>query len=314
MGKVLAGCLTNTTSHLPQVILSFIITACLAICMSASIIFQEFKGKPSTIRRRLLNGYSDQQIMTGIGIQSVGLAKMGSLVPYHFFIIWMLSLLSMATHNATLLALVHDFRRDWVLRWLRQALMFVNLVLSCVYGIFVLKWVGKDLPPTLPIGCVWQVDGNGAAAANSALAYVGTIVVVAGNCVIFALATWYLHNRTQRWYKIIQLVGMVLMAGIAVGAAVRVVLLSQAFGTPSVNLADRGETEWSFGQLLGLLLLLLPLISVVEIYRGDVRVAPPVEDDKTPLFDGEMQSRPGGNRTSFQPNPFFGSQTNLFKK
>jgi hypothetical protein len=46
------------------------------------------------------------------------------------------------------------------------------------------------------------------------------------------------------------------------------VLLSQAFGTPSVPLADDGEKDWSFGQLLPLLLLLLPLVSAVEIMRG----------------------------------------------
>ena len=67
-------------------------------------------GKPSVLRRKLLNSYSDQQILTGIGIQGVGLAKASVMVPYHFFIIWMLSLLSMAVHNATLLALAREVR------------------------------------------------------------------------------------------------------------------------------------------------------------------------------------------------------------
>jgi len=35
-----------------------------------------------------------------------------------------------------------------------------------------------------------------------------------------------------------------------------------------------------------------------------------VQDDKAPGFDGEMQPV----RHSFQPNPFFGSQTNLFRR
>lgn len=179
----------------------------------------------------------------------------------------MLSLLSMATHNATLLALVRDFRRDWVLRWLRQFLMFANLCLSCVYGVFVLESTAKGLPATLPIACVWSVTPS-PAAANTGLAYVGTIVVIAGNCVVFGLATWYLHNRSQRFYRAIQLVGMLLMAGIAVGATIRVLLLSQAFGNPNVPLADQGEKDWSFGQLLSLLLLLLPVISAIEIFRG----------------------------------------------
>jgi hypothetical protein len=56
-----------------------------------------------------------------------------------------------------------------------------------------------------------------------------------------------------------------------------------------VKLSDDGEKQWSFGQLLSLLLLLLPVISVVEILRGEIAVAPPVQDeDKQALFDGEL--------------------------
>ncbi|KLU91001.1 hypothetical protein MAPG_09526 [Magnaporthiopsis poae ATCC 64411] len=343
---------TNMRSSVPSdagiagtgVLLSFIFTAALALAMSASLIFQEFRAcrrkdgycKPHAIRRKLLNSYSDQQILTGIGLQSVGLAKAATLVPYHFFIIWMLSLLSMAVHNATLLALVHDFRRDWVLRWLRQFLMFVNLALSCLYGVYMLRATAQNLEPTMPIACVWGGGGtnttnttssSGPGGGDRALNYIGTSAVIAGNCAVFALATWYLHSRSQRFYKTIQVVGVVLMVAIAVGAAVRIGLLSQAFGTPTVPLADRGETEWSFGQLLSLLMLLLPAISVLEIYRGDLKVAPPVEDKS--YLDGsasspgareeeEMQKNPrvrtNQNNNTFDPNPFFGSQTDLFKK
>ncbi|RYP31790.1 hypothetical protein DL766_004239 [Monosporascus sp. MC13-8B] len=310
------------------VLLSFIATAAIALAISATLILQEMRSsaiKPSILRRKLLNAYSDQQILTGIGIQSVGLAKTSTMVPYHFFIIWMLSLLSMAVHNATLLALVHDFRRDWVLRWLRQLLMFCNLVLSCVYGIFVLRGVQTGLSDsTLPIACVWSPyvsseATHSAAGGDIGTAYVGTIAVIAGNDVIFGLATWYLHARTQRFYRIIQLVGMVLMTASAVGATARVVIMAQAFGEPPVPMRDEGERVWSFGSLLSVGMLLLPLVSVVEILRGEIRCAPPVGDDdrlddKSALLDdaNELESRPGGNRTSFQPNPFWGSQTNLF--
>ncbi|PKK49906.1 hypothetical protein CI102_3858 [Trichoderma harzianum] len=208
------------------------ITAGLAIILSASVILADFRGRESTTRRKLLNGYSDSQIMQGIGIQSVGLAKMNSLVPYHFFLIWMLSLLSMATHNATLLALVRDYRRDWVLRWMRQLLMFVNLALSTVSGVFVLQTVAKGLDKsTLPVACVWKVDGE-KSPSNAGLSYVGTIAAMAGNVIIFVLATWYLHSRKQKLYRIVQIVGWILMAAVAIGAAIRIILLSQAFGHP----------------------------------------------------------------------------------
>ncbi|KAL2166516.1 hypothetical protein VTG60DRAFT_2557 [Thermothelomyces hinnuleus] len=276
------------------VLLASTITAGLALCISASLVLESltwhvsrFKThrnqNQSVIRRKLLNGYSDQQIMVGIGLQSVGLVKSDSLVPYHFFLIWMLALLSMATHNAALLALVQDFKRDWVLRWMRQVLMFANLVLSCVYGVYVLQSKVKGLPDTLPIGCIWKVESTSSNVGG--LDYVGTIVTIVGNCVVFGLATWYLQSRRQRFYQAIQVVGLILMLGIAIGATVRAYLLSQAFGNPDVKLKDKGEKQWSFGQLLSLLMLLLPLISAIEIIRGEIAVVPPVQDeDKQALF------------------------------
>ncbi|KAL1836036.1 hypothetical protein VTJ49DRAFT_5643 [Mycothermus thermophilus] len=206
--------------------------------------------------------------MVGIGLQSVGLVKSNSLVPYHFFLIWMLALLSTATHNAALLALVQDFKRDWVLRWMRQFLMFANLVLSCVYGIYVLQSKVRGLPNTLPIGCVWELSSSESNVGG--LDYVGTIVTIAGNCVVFGLATWYLQSRRQRWYKAVQIAGLILMLGIAIGATVRAYLLSQAFGAPDVKLSDEGEKQWSFGQLLSLLML---------------------DEDKQALFDGELSDQ-----------------------
>jgi hypothetical protein len=249
------------------VLLSFIITAGIALIMSTIIILHELRKSESKVVRKLLLSLSDQQVITGIGIQSVGLAKMKTMVPYHFFIIWMLSLLSTATHIGTLLALVNDFKRDWVLRWLRQFFMFVNLVLSCVSGVFVLMTVMKDLKPTLPIACVWQVSSTGAPP-NAAISIAGTIAVIAGQCIFFAVGVWYLHVKERRWVTLIQTVGLVVLVTIGAGAAIRVILLSQAFGKPSLSLADNGEKDWSFGQLLPLLLLLLPLVSAVEIMRG----------------------------------------------
>ena len=189
------------------------------------------------------------------------------MVPYHFFIIWMLWLLSTSTHLATLLALVNDFKRDWVLRWLRQFLMFINLVLSSIFGIFILMSVMKDVKPTLPIACVWELPSHGAAS-NSAISIAGTIATLAGNGIVFALGVWYLHSQRQKWLKMFQIVGLLVLVATGAGAAIRVILLSQAFGTPNVTLVGTSESEWSFGQLLPMLLLLLPLVSAIEIVRG----------------------------------------------
>jgi hypothetical protein len=145
--------------------------------------------------------------------------------------------------------------------------MFINLVLSCVSGIFVLMSVMKDLQPTLPIGCVWEIPSH-SAASNSGISVAGTIAVMAGQCIFFALAVWYLHVRERGWLKIVQVLGLLVLVAMGAGAAIRVIMVSQAFGTASVPLADKWEKEWSFGQLLSLLLLLLPLVSAIEIMRG----------------------------------------------
>lgn len=254
--------------------MAFIITAGIALILSAYILFGEFRSSapitPKIIARKLLNSFSDQQIIEGIGIQAVGLAKMDSMVPYHFFVVWMLSLLSTATHLATLLTLVQDYKRDWVLRWLRQFFMFVNLLLNVLYGIFVLETVVKNLSPTLPIACVWMEHAEDhAAQSNKALSVVGTIAVIAITVILFILSTWYLHMRRQRWGKIVRSVGLLMLVALAIGAAVRVILVSAAFGsTTSVKLSGPSEGSWSFGQLLGMLMLILPFISALEIFRG----------------------------------------------
>ncbi|KAF2866762.1 hypothetical protein BDV95DRAFT_631569 [Massariosphaeria phaeospora] len=293
----------------PGVLLSFIVTNCLSLLLSAIIILLGLRKSTSApIARKLLLSFSDQQILTGIGIQSVGLAKMKTMVPYHFFIIWLLSLLSTATNLSTLLALVNDFKRDWVLRWLRQFLMLVNLFLGILSGIFILQSVMKNLEPRLPIACVWTVESRGHSS-NAALAIAGTIAVIAGQVIIFIGSTWYLHYRQHpRWIKSVQVVGLLMLIASGIGATVRVVMESQAFGTPpeSVKLVGLGEKDWSFGQLVPLLLLMLPVMSTVEIARGEVRMPPSrVDDDTRPLFDGELE---------FQPNPLMDSQGSLFRK
>ncbi|CBX92411.1 hypothetical protein IAQ61_006193 [Plenodomus lingam] len=292
-------------------LLSFIITNLLSILLSAIIILLGLRKSTSApLCRKLLQSFSDQQILTGIGIQSVGLAKMKTMVPYHFFIIWLLSLLSTATNLATLLALVNDFRRDWVLRWIRQLLMLVNMFLGILSGIFILQTVLRNMEPRLPIACVWHVESRGSAD-NAALSIAGTISVLAGQVVTFILATWYLHNRSNpQWLKTVQIAGLLACLAMGLGATVRVVLESQAFGHPpaSVNLQGPSEGSWSFGQLLPLLLLALPVISMVEIMRGETVVPRSrVDEDAVPLVGK-------GADVEFQPNPLLGSATSLFRK
>jgi len=176
-------------------------------------------------------------------------------------------------------------------------LMFVNLLLSLVYGVFVLKDVTKHLAPTLPIACEWIADAATQPRKQITISIVGTIAVMVGQVAVFIMAVWYLHSRSQRWLQPLRIVSFLILMAIGAGATIRVILLSQAFGSPSVELADDGEKTWSFGQLLPLFLLFLPMISAVEIYRGEMKVPAPMGDDQRPLVATSTDDE-------FDPNPF----------
>lgn len=150
--------------------------------------------------------------------------------------------------------------------------MFFNLALGCVFGACMLQVVQKGLEDsTLPTACAWSVKDT-SAESNNALSFVGTILVIAGNCLVFAGATWLLHDRRQKGFKWIQLAGIVIMTAIAVAATIMVIQVSQAFGVAQTPLSDNGEKQWSFATLVTLLMLALPLMTVLEIYRGEIHV------------------------------------------
>ena len=156
--------------------------------------------------------------------------------------------------------------------------MFVNLILSCAIGIIILESILKMFPQTLPMACVWNhsTPKSSTSVSNSALSVIGTLVVIAGQLFVFVLGSLYLHNtRNQAWLKPIQISGLLFLVAVSIGAAGRVFMLSQAFGHPSVTLDSEEEKDWSFGQLLPLLLLLLPLNSAVEMWNGEMFVPSP---------------------------------------
>lgn len=186
--------------------------------------------------------------------------------------------------------------------------MLVNLFLGVLSGIFILQTVVKNLEPRLPIACVWEVESRGSSS-NAALSIAGTIAVIAAQAILFILSTWYLHNRANpAWLKSVQIVGLFVLLAMGVGATVRVIMESQAFGSPpeAINLEGPSEKSWSYGQLLPLLLLVMPFISIIEVIRGESRMPPNrVDDDTAPLFVNDME---------FQPNPLVGSTSSLFRK
>ena len=75
----------------------------------------------------VLLSLSDQQMILAVAFQSVWLIRIWTMVHYHFFMMWMLSLLATITHPSMLLALVNDFKRDRVMRWLLYFFILSNV-------------------------------------------------------------------------------------------------------------------------------------------------------------------------------------------
>lgn len=230
------------------------------------------------------------------------------MIPYHFFIIWCLGLISQAVHNAGMLSLVLNYRRDWVLRWLRQALMFTNMGLSITFGVYILGAVKSGIEDQpIPIECAWQPTDR--SSSNLGLSFAGTIAIIASNVVVFLLASWFLHvRRVGRFGKMLKMGGVLLMGAIATGAIIRCAFEAKAIGKGPKFDMDDGESSWSFGQILSVLVLLFPLVSVVEILRGEIKVEP------CDMSNGDCKPPAGVELGEFQPNPFFGSQTHLVKR
>jgi hypothetical protein len=188
--------------------------------------------------------------------------------------IWLSAALTTVVHHVTLLALGNELKRDWVLRWLRQSMMFVNLALSVVIGLFVLQATTKKLPSTLPVACVWGEFATSNDVphdnVNPALSAAGTLIVMVMTLALFMAGLWSMHRRKQGSFILFKLVALGITTALGIALIIRIMQMSQAFGDPSksVPLADDGESQWSYGQLLGVLGLLNPLITVVQLLRG----------------------------------------------
>lgn len=76
------------------------------------------------------------------------------------------------------------------------------------------------------------------------------------------------------------------------------------FGTPSVELATEGEKQWGFGQLLTMLLLILPFVTALEVFRGEFSGAQPVRVGS--ILTGDFRRDSGPQSESWTG---FGSRT-----
>jgi len=102
-------------------------------------------------------------------------------------------------------------------------------------------------------------------------AFATTALVMFGQVVNGFLTLTMLHLKvfySPRWIPWLRGVSYVVSVVVAGSLMAKIIMTSQAFGKWGVRLEDKAETQWGFGQLLAMLLLVLPGISALEICQS----------------------------------------------
>jgi len=116
---------------------------------------QAFKKRLRDLVEHVTLGLSDQQLITGLAILTIGWTRHCTISSRHFWIVFDLSFFSAVTHLASLLALRSYFSRYRRLRDFRVFLMLCNYVMLLVAAILTFR----DYDPstrTCPIQCTFD--------------------------------------------------------------------------------------------------------------------------------------------------------------
>jgi hypothetical protein len=211
----------------------------------------------------MLLGFSDQQLITGLGIQIAAYATMCNTSGYHFGLAWLYAMLTSVTHILTLF-----FLRDYMfehpgLRNLKVSLMLANLLLW-VFSAFTYNTELSN-----PIGCGMKFGfgpylgssyATTAAIAQIAAIFVSVVIMLIGVCAVL-----------RRWHTGLEKV----LGGCSFWVALSLWIYAAYFLSiekwhPITEQVDviGDEDQLSFGQVLPLLLFLLPIIKAGETFSG----------------------------------------------
>ncbi|KAF1991373.1 hypothetical protein K402DRAFT_459392 [Aulographum hederae CBS 113979] len=240
---------------------------------------------PTTLRAVLISLY-DQQLVTGMAIQIVCLAKLHFMIQYHLIAIWMLGGITTMAQFAALIVCFRDLSQNKYLSWLRQLAMFINCALNCVLGAFVASCFGKDLDRRLPVSCSLFPDGPTHKSvkpvretARYPYVVAALVIVILAQVLLLSFAVRALNTaksdptpddtRRRRRHIVYRWVGVVVALLLFIALALILRFTTAAFGRiTDVSLEDHGssEREWSFGQIIPMVLLVFPFITLIETW------------------------------------------------
>ena len=238
---------------------------------------------------RLILGFSDQQLATGISIILIGLFSICRISSYHFYVINNLGMFSCSSHLASVLSLRRYFQANPVVAKIRIiAMLFSAILLST--SLMLLGFIPVDVDLRCNVAC--SIDSALATerflaafmilylalAYNAALAYVfPNAEVHFMTCFITKPAQWvesvlgpmgwgyqfherFMHARVLPALTIsfvLQFFWWVMSFAICIYVRIQ--------GSKSVQ---GTEAVWTFGQMLALLMISLPFLTATEIFWG----------------------------------------------
>jgi hypothetical protein len=242
------------------------------------------------IVERLVLSLSDQQLVTGTAILCVGLycipASRGHISFYHFTLVTDLAWFSSNTHQLAVMVLRNYFEKYYVLKiWRGLSMLVMGLLLAICTGLTSVE------PPNgvynCPAECVIH-DFSFSSLSGRPLGFmiVNLLFLLWGYSValgpLFRWSTW-LANRLKcliLWPCLchetcVRFIGNLLwtkpfkmafsMAFFALGLYE---LLADRRKGQGLLAADQSEDQMSFGQIVPLALLVLPILSGLETYYG----------------------------------------------
>ena len=312
------GYFTSIASVLSvKVLISFVATAGLTLLLSVFALSIDALGRRSDrngtdsifadklkrqfwrkIVERVVLGLSDQQLVTGTAILSVGLYRVppsrGHISFYHFSLLTDLAWFSSNTHQLAVMVLREYFRDHPALRiWRGLGMLVMGLLLLVVAGFT--SVVPQTDSYTCPAQCVIENFNYSGSLRGRPLAFmlINIIFLIWGYSIALiplfdVTRDLWKHVKdwsTQRPYGarrpgedfrrfagvMIYFFGSerfkIVFSTFFFGLGLYELFADRAYGEQQLA-ADQSEDEMSFGQILPLALMALPILSAFEIYYG----------------------------------------------
>jgi hypothetical protein len=236
---------------------------------------------------RLVLGFSDQQLITGFAMILIGLIKIRTVSSYHFFLVLSLAMLSCSIHMTSVLSLRRYFQSHPEVAKARIAIMLLFAVLLSAALLFSQAPFPFGMDVKCPVVCAWRgyiftrLFVSCLFVVLLGACYATAIVYIFPNADVLA-TTWlytkpleflerksgrrglhedFMHLR-PRFIKIyishfLQFLWWILSFGATI-----------YIRQQSPNIVQGSEASFGFGQMLSMLLILIPALGAFEVYWG----------------------------------------------